>query len=190
MAKIPITGPISITNIRQARNIDGTAGTTSNTYSVLRNGANFSRFDPTYLQGATQLSQVNAFSQWRGYPIDVAITINWSLTANNFGEGFITINFINQNSQGDQISQVVGNNQTVSGTFTTLSGQTVDVEVSNSSFNVDGTTVTVLENGNTIRAEAGVSNAFTLFTPTVGNTYSIIGAVNGNDPSGGGGGFF
>jgi uncharacterized delta-60 repeat protein len=68
MAKVPTTGPISITNIRQSRNIDGTAGTTSNTFSVLRNGANFSKFDPAYLQGATQLSEVNAFSQWRNYP--------------------------------------------------------------------------------------------------------------------------
>lgn len=72
MSKVPITGPISITDIRVARNNDGTAGTTSNTFSVLRNGADFSRFDPNFLQGATQLSQINSFSQWRGYPIDLS----------------------------------------------------------------------------------------------------------------------
>jgi hypothetical protein len=69
MSKVPLTN-ISITSIKNARNADGTSGTSSNTYSVLRNGANFNKFDLTYLGNATQLSQINNFSQWRKYPTD------------------------------------------------------------------------------------------------------------------------
>jgi hypothetical protein len=68
MAFVPTTGQITMTNIRNARNSDGSAGTTSNTFSVLRDNAIFSKFDPAYLAGATNLSQVTKFSQWRNYP--------------------------------------------------------------------------------------------------------------------------
>lgn len=87
MAFVPTTGTISITQIRNARNSDGTAGTTSSTYSVLRDGANFSKFDSTYLNGATTLSQVTNFSQWRNYPKNTpTITLSgvvWFGIANN-----------------------------------------------------------------------------------------------------------
>lgn len=70
MAKVPTIGQIRMTDLRLARNVDGTAGTTSNTYSVLRDGANYNRFDFNYIGEARQLSEVIRFSQWRGYPTD------------------------------------------------------------------------------------------------------------------------
>ena len=72
MSKVPLTN-VSITSIRNARNADGTGGTTSNTFSVLRDGAVFGLFDPTYLAGATTLSQINTFGQFRNYPVDKAL---------------------------------------------------------------------------------------------------------------------
>lgn len=88
MPSIPTTGPITLTDIKNARNSDGTNGTTSNIYSFLRNGADFSKFDTNYLNGATTLSQINNFSQWRNYPINTLNVIQtngivWFGVSNN-----------------------------------------------------------------------------------------------------------
>lgn len=68
MAFVPKTGPIKMTDIRNARNSDGSAGTTSTTFSVLRDGAVFSKFDPFYLGSVGSLNDVTRFYQFRNYP--------------------------------------------------------------------------------------------------------------------------
>lgn len=82
---VPSTGAISLRNdIKEARKIDGTSFTNSDTYSVLRNGANINLFDPQWAGDVIDVSQVNQFSQWRNYPKNVtALTIY-----TNLGFGF------------------------------------------------------------------------------------------------------
>ena len=71
MAFVPTSGPIRLTDIRNARNSDGSPGTTSTTFSVLRDNAVFSKFDLAYTGPVASLNDINKFSQFRNYPNNV-----------------------------------------------------------------------------------------------------------------------
>jgi photosystem II stability/assembly factor-like uncharacterized protein len=71
MAFVPTSGPIRMTDIRNARNSDGSPGTTSTTFSVLRDNAVFSKFDLAYTGPVASLNDINKFSQFRNYPNNV-----------------------------------------------------------------------------------------------------------------------
>ena len=88
MAFVPKNGPIRMTDIRNARNSDGSPGTTSTTFSVLRDNAVFSKFDPFFLGPVSSLSDVKQFYQFRNYPNNVVTLsqtdfIAWFGIANN-----------------------------------------------------------------------------------------------------------
>jgi hypothetical protein len=88
MAFVPTSGPIRLTDIRNARNSDGSPGTTSTTFSVLRDNAVLSKFDLAYTGPIGSLSDITKFSQFRNYPNNVVTLyqtdfISWFGIANN-----------------------------------------------------------------------------------------------------------
>jgi hypothetical protein len=86
--RVPTSGAVDLKDdIHEARRIDGTGynGSAPYSFQTLRNGALYNKFDPTYLNGATSLSQINSFSQWRNYPRPAGTV--WQEISNTSGNG-------------------------------------------------------------------------------------------------------
>lgn len=70
MPIVPLTGQLSLSQIRQA--VIDAGGTPPSTppysFSGIKNAATFSKFHPSFLDGATSLADIKHTEQFRGYP--------------------------------------------------------------------------------------------------------------------------